>query len=335
LSRELKTDGRILVQYVPHAFGARAMNLAFPGWLFLHRNRMPIDVMFHEVAVPLERGQPWRHNLLGVITRVMALLVARAATRSFIAIQAWEGTLRPLVRRNARFTWLPVPSNIPVAQHDAIVEELKRLYRPSANGFVVGHFATYNKWTAEALEAGVLPILAARPEAALLLIGGESEEFRGRLLRNYPELAARVHATGKLDPIEVSRHIGASDLMVQPYPDGVSGRRGSAMAVLAHGHPMVTTAGHLTESLWRHSGAVELIEAGNGAALGVAIARLMNDSQGRMRLGTAAAALYADLFDLPHTIAALRRGTHRPECERRVETKALPAQQTYKCESPR
>jgi len=40
---------RILVQYVPHAFGLKAMNLPFCYWLYARR-RWNIDVMFHEVA---------------------------------------------------------------------------------------------------------------------------------------------------------------------------------------------------------------------------------------------------------------------------------------------
>ena len=37
LGRELKrTPGQVIVQYVPHAFGYNAMNLAFSAWLFAH-----------------------------------------------------------------------------------------------------------------------------------------------------------------------------------------------------------------------------------------------------------------------------------------------------------
>ena len=40
---------------------------------------------------------------------------------------------------------------------------------------------------------------------------------------------------------EVSVHLSACDLMIQPYPDGISARRTSAMAALAHERPVVTT----------------------------------------------------------------------------------------------
>ena len=40
----------------------------------------------------------------------------------------------------------------------------------------------------------------------------------------------------------MSAHLAAADLMVMPYRDGVSLRRGTLMAVLAHGRPLLTTA---------------------------------------------------------------------------------------------
>ena len=57
---------------------------------------------------------------------------------------------------------------------------------------------------------------------------------------------------------DASAHISACDLMLQPYPDGISTRRTSAMVGLAHGRALATTSGHLTESLWAESGAVAI-----------------------------------------------------------------------------
>ena len=59
-----------------------------------------------------------------------------------------------------------------------------------------------------------------------------------------------MHAAGYLSPAELSAHIAACDLFVQPYPDGITSRRTSAMACLSRARPVVTTTGHLTEPLW-------------------------------------------------------------------------------------
>src|SRR5438105_4425025 len=63
--------GRLLVQYVPHGYGWKAMNLPFCLWLARQR-RLPVWVMFHEVAFPLRRGQPLAHSVVGGVTHLMA-----------------------------------------------------------------------------------------------------------------------------------------------------------------------------------------------------------------------------------------------------------------------
>ncbi len=55
-------------------------------------------------------------------------------------------------------------------------------------------------------------------------------------------LEARVHWTGFLSDQELSSYLQACDLMVMPYRDGVSYRRGTLMAILANGRPLITTA---------------------------------------------------------------------------------------------
>jgi glycosyltransferase involved in cell wall biosynthesis len=172
---------------------------------------------------------------------------------------------------------------------------------------VIGHFGTAREtWIAARLIAVVPRLLRERPEVTFLLVGRDSRELRTRLLSDVPQLAKRVHASGPLAPIDVSRHLGACDLMLQPYDDGVSTRRGSMMAALAHRRPVVTTSGLLTEPLWGRSGAVALVDADDIAAMRAALTHLVDDAGERERLSAAAGALYRERFAIAHTIAALR-----------------------------
>src|SRR5262245_36938792 len=109
--KRFPASSRLLVQYVPHALGWKAMNLPFCLWLSCRR-RERVWVMFHEVAFPLERSQPLRHRVLAWVTRRMAALVARSAEQVFISIPGWEPFLRTLCPACPRVTWLPVPSNL-------------------------------------------------------------------------------------------------------------------------------------------------------------------------------------------------------------------------------
>jgi glycosyltransferase involved in cell wall biosynthesis len=175
------------------------------------------------------------------------------------------------------------------------------------DGVIIGHFGTAReRWTADCLAATVPEILRERPGAAFLLIGRDSSDLRGRVLARAPELHERVRATGPLGLEDISRHLSACDLVWQPYADGVSTRRTSLMATLSHRRAVLTTAGELTEPLWHQSGAVVLADAGDTAACVAALARLVDDADKRERLGAAAAALYAQRFELRHTLDALR-----------------------------
>lgn len=300
--------GQILVQYVPQGFGMRGMNLPFCVWLF-ERRRAGITIMFHEVAVALRWQQPLRHNVIGAVNRAMAFALTRAARRCFVGAAAWEPLLRAFAPAEAAISWLPVPSNVPVVDDPAGVRALRKSL-VAKGGKILGHFGTAREtWIAERLGEVVPALLRERPNAVFLLVGHDSPDLRGRVLAQAPELHTRVHATGPLAPAAVSRYLNACDVMLQPYDDGVSTRRGSMMAALAHRRPVVTTVGASTEPLWNQSGAVALADTGDVAAMGAALAHLMDDAGERTRLRAAAGALYAERFDLAHTIAALREGS--------------------------
>jgi hypothetical protein len=94
--------------------------------------------------------------------------------------------------------------------------------------------------------------------------------------------------------------------MVQPYPDGISTRRTSAMTCLSHALPVVTTIGHLTESLWKERRAVLLSPVDSPQCLADQTNWLLNNADERRRLSTSGKALYDEQFALQHTIAKLR-----------------------------
>jgi glycosyltransferase involved in cell wall biosynthesis len=297
---------RVLIQYVPQGYGWHGMNLSFCLWLFAHRRRYHIWVMFHEVAVVMDRRKPFRHNALAIVTQLMAALAARSATQIFVSIPAWEKWLRSL-RCPQPITWLPVPANIPVIGDLDAIAKVKGSYTQDGK-LLVGHLGMYGTHIPETRIALLSLILQGRG-LILLLLGHGSQILRERLIAAQPGLAAFIHATGTLSPGDLSNQLSACDLMVQPYPDGISTRRTSAMACLSHALPVITTAGHLTEPLWRDGGAVLLSPVDNPEHLAGQTRWLLNDAAERSRLSAAGKALYEDRFALSHTIDALRLTT--------------------------
>jgi glycosyltransferase involved in cell wall biosynthesis len=151
----------------------------------------------------------------------------------------------------------------------------------------------------------------------VLLMGQRSQQFRQELLQREPQLASIVQATGALPAAELSSHLAACDVLIQPYPDGVSTRRGSLMAGLSHGKAIVTTIGPLTELLWSQTDAVVLAPAGDTDAFLECVRRFRADASKRRRAGQSARTLYTERFDFVHTIAALRHAATSKDCGRK------------------
>jgi glycosyltransferase involved in cell wall biosynthesis len=288
---------RVLIQYVPHAYGMKAMNLPFARWVRRLRAFAPVWVMFHEAAFPFVR-RPLKHNLIAVANRLMAWWIATAADRVFVTIPAWGDLLRRLAPKSPPSEWLPVPSNLPTDVTPA----------PKRATELIGHFGTYGESVVKLLEPALVGLLEKSAGRVALLLGRNGDTFRGRFVARHPSLAARVIATGELSATETAAEIAACDLMLQPYPDGVSSRRGSVMSGLALGVPMVTNLGPLSELIWAsESSGVKLAPKPSVPDLIQAVeyllARTLTERSAR---GNAGRRLYSERFALENTIAKLR-----------------------------
>ena len=272
LDRELARDppDRILVQYVPHAFGFRAMNLPFAFWVAMRARRLaPVWVMFHEVASPLVR-RPMRHNLLAIVNRFMARTLARAADRLLVSIPAWSSLLLQICPRARPGEWLPVPCNVATAADPTAVAAARARHTSIALAPLVGHFGTFRRSITDLLGPAVVGLLESKPQAEVLFIGRESERYLVEMIAAYPELAQRMAATGELSPAAVAAHLQACDVLLQPYADGVSSRRGSVMAGLANRLPVVTNLGALSEPLWAETSGAMVVSRPDPVALAYA-----------------------------------------------------------------
>jgi glycosyltransferase involved in cell wall biosynthesis len=303
---QLEQPRRLLVQYVPHAFGYKAMNLPFCLWLWARR-REPVWAMFHEVAVPFRWRQSWKHRCLAAMNHAMAALLLAAAERVFLSVPAWKPILNSLGRFSRPPVWLPVPSNLPTSVQPKDVAEIRERLGVNATTVILGHFGTYGKYTTQALEAVFPDLLKRDLSRVMLLLGRGGESYRVELSKRRPELADRLFAPGQLDPQAAATHLAACDLLLQPYPDdGATSRRGSLMAGLALGRPIVTTEGPLTEPLWRESQAVVLVARAAPRQMVQAAERVLADEFLRTDLGMRAAALYRSCFSLDRVITMLR-----------------------------
>ncbi|MEW5929807.1 MAG: glycosyltransferase family 4 protein [Gemmatimonadota bacterium] len=297
---------RLLVQWVPHAYGFRAMNLGFCLWVRERAARGDrVEIMVHEPFLAF--GGSARQGVVAAVHRAMTVVLLGAAERVWVSTPAWADRWRKYrLGRAVPFEWTPIPSNVPVVGDADAAAEVRARYA-LAGGRLIGHFGTYRANVTELLEPILVGALEGRPDRAVLLLGRGGERFRDELVGRHAALAGRVHAPGALSTEDLSRHLAACDLLVQPYPDGANGRQTSLAACLEHGRAVVTTEGPSTEGVWRESGAVAMAPAGDAEAAVRLVDRLLADGAERARLGAAAKRLYDERFHLRHTIGALTR----------------------------
>jgi glycosyltransferase involved in cell wall biosynthesis len=295
---------RIIVQWVPHGYRRRSMNVRFCLWLRGRAMRGDrVELMVHEPYLSLREGN-WRQTGAAIVHRLMTAILLRAASSVWLSVPLWEHMWRPYAfGRRVRFVWLPIPSALcqPEARDVAAV----RTALESTASPIVGHFGTYGQPVATLLER-VLPELLARSDRVrVLLIGNGSDQFLASLCQRHPLLARRMTASGQLTESSLAAHVAACDVLLQPYPDGVSSRRTTVMAGLRLGLPIVTTAGYVTESLWKSNDAVRLVPIERVMDTVPAVLDLLSSSERREQLGRSGHDLYERMFTIERTIAAL------------------------------
>jgi len=309
--RELSTrierngDSRLLVQYVPAVYGRRGTNVAFCRWLLSRRHAgIDVGVMFHEPYLYLR----WRpdHIVTAFTQRAMAAILLDAASRLYVSTDTWRRYLarfRPAAVKDA--VTLPIPSAIPCVDSLHAVNATRSASIGNAK-YLVGHFGSYGSHITPILGRALKDLLSSDVQVSALCTGSGSDRFVKRFGSEHPSLRDRLSAVGRASAHDISVQLQACDVLLQPYPDGVTTRRTSVMAGLANGRPVVTSDGKLTEDVWRRTQCVALTPAGDSTALVQATRELLEDAAGREALQSRALSAYASCFALRHTIDALR-----------------------------
>lgn len=286
----------LFVQYVPQGFGWKGMNLPFARFLGTRSQRLWL--MLHEIAYPFIPGQSLKHEALALTTRLMLRAATARAERAFVSTPAWEPLFERYAARPRHCEWLPIPATITAREPNTASEPA---LRPT-----IAHFGTYGAIVAEPLARIVVPLLAAQPALELVLVGRGSHEFAAALGAREPALAARVRATGAADEARVASELSRAWVTIFPFLEGVTTRRTSLMSALAAGAVIVTTSASCTESVWRRSGGVELVDGCDVPAVVEAVARLLADAPRRAELRARARTLYRERFHLDHAVQTLR-----------------------------
>lgn len=250
LPAAVEGGGWVVLQYNPFSFGPRGINPSLVPALAAIRRKTHsrLAVMFHETHVP-PRG--WKFLVLFAFQYPQFRSIARMADAVFVSSERWTaqvrraGVLRPVVH-------LPVGSNVdaPTVRREEARERL------GVSGTVLGVFGSAHPsrmmdWIACA--AGKLG------NATLVYIGKD-----GATLRRLLDSAVRCVDLGTLAASAVGNALAACDLVLAPFSDGLSTRRGSALAALQCGVPLASTRTVWTDSCLCGQASVFLSEVASG-----------------------------------------------------------------------
>ncbi len=257
----------------------------------------PCAVTFHDLRNPY---------LFPKAGRLRPAAVTRLARRACAAIATDPTDADELRKRGVRaVSQIPIGSNIavrPPAGYDRTVWRAAHGLAP--DDFVIGYFGFLNASKGgDTLIAALANLVRSGAPARVLLIGGAAGASDPTDAAFGAQLAARIAAeglservarTGYLPEAETSAALLACDAIAMPYRDGASLRRGTLMAALAHGLPIVSTTGPSQSADLRDGGALRLVPPDAPTALADALATLRRDPALAARLGAAAAALATD-----------------------------------------
>lgn len=192
---------------------------------------------------------------------------------------------------------IPIGSNI-VSLH---LSEEKRQARRLQRGYtksdlVVGFFGFLNQSKGGDDLIETLRLLRkARSNVHLLMIGdkiGASDQTTQDYLRKVEKtirkhhLQDRVQWTGAEPDSEVAADLNACDVVLLPFTDGASLRRGTLMAALANGCAIVTTTPQTPLPELQHERDLLYVKAGDAPAMAAAVLRLAGDDRLRTTVQT-------------------------------------------------
>jgi glycosyltransferase involved in cell wall biosynthesis len=281
------------IQYQAAAYAMRPAIHLLPWWLRRLAEAPAVVVTYHDLKVPylFPKAGPFRWQAV--------LALARWSDAAIITNEQDRLTLSRHSALAAPVARIPIGSNIAVhPPHDYDRVAWRARYGIETGDLLLAYFGFLKKSKGGATLIRALHKLVTEPPGGmnphLLMVGGKtssSDPTDQTYLRHIEtliaqlDLGSRIHWTGYTPSEEVSANLLAADACILPYRDGASFRRGSFMAALAHGQPIVSTCPQVPLPELRDGENVLLVPPDDADALAAAVARLAADPALRQQLG--------------------------------------------------
>ncbi|MCC6606376.1 MAG: glycosyltransferase family 4 protein [Anaerolineae bacterium] len=292
------------IQYQPAAYNMNSAAINFLPWRL--KNVAKTAVTFHDLRVPylFPKAGRLRQTAVNFLARSADGVIATnpADYQSLISTLQSPALFQrrgAKAQRERPMAQIAIGSNITVHPTNHIeTEEIRQSLGLQPQATLLGYFGFLNE--SKGADTLIEALAGLDGRFHLIFIGGQTgasdaannQTFLHGLRAQIDALglSERVHWTGFLSDARVSAHLQAADLLVMPYRDGASLRRGTLMAALAHGRPLITTAPTAPSPLISGENCC-LVPVGNAGALATAVQTLADDAALRQKLGLGAAEL--------------------------------------------
>lgn len=288
------------IQYQTGAYQMRPIANMLPV-LLRRRWGRPVVVTFHDLLVPylFPKAGPVREWANRAMAKAAAAVIA-TNEEDAARLEAWGVK---------RVELIPIGSNIKNAPPEGFEREAwRRTHGVDRDSVLLTYFGFLNSTKGlDILLRGMARLQSEHPDRyRLMMVGGglgssdptnrataEALDKQARELG----IADKILWTGYLEAAEVSAALLSADVAVLPFGDGATFRRGSLLAVLEHGLPLITTRGAQVDGVRQRGPRLVdgenalLVAIGDEEGLVGAIEKLAEDEEMRRRLGRGAAEL--------------------------------------------
>jgi glycosyltransferase involved in cell wall biosynthesis len=289
----------INIQYQAAAYDMRVPAINLLPWRLHRATDAAVAATFHDLKPPylFPKAGPLRIRAVRLLGRLSDAAIVTNAEDEAVA-RSWWGTAR---RERPRLHHVPIGSNIPVSPPAGYDRRQWRAVHDYGDGDLVwAYFGFLNE--SKGGEVLVRALARAPRHHKLLMVGGRvgtsdptNAGYAGQVEALIARLGIgdRVAWTGYVPTEGVSAALIGADIVVLPYRDGISFRRGSLHAALAHGCAIVSTVPRVPIPELVDGANVLLVPPEDPRAVCEAALRMEADEAMRRRIGGGARELAA------------------------------------------
>jgi glycosyltransferase involved in cell wall biosynthesis len=282
----------VVLQYTALMWSRRGFPVMVPLIFWMMKMRgCRVAVVFHDVyASP---GRRWIDRVRIKLQVLVMRHVCRRADRAVFPVPLEEVPWLASVAPNAAF--IPIGANIPS------LDELRRpgftperTSPPTVAVFCMSMWPAARKQEIEHVTQAMRQVSAALGPLRLLVLGRGAKEAESMLREELSGSQVCLTVEGLLSGEEIAARLSACDVLLF-VRGAMSSRRGSGLAGIACGLPVVAYEGQETGGPLRDAG-VLFVPQNDVRALGEQLSRVLRDEELRHELVSRSAAVFGEWF---------------------------------------